>query len=326
MGNFENVYKSFVILKKDYLHDVNNFVDFCEIESKYKLNSKEMNRWIMAADTQLILDSLKYHVYTTSKYKSKTTAFRYMSVIGQLFEYVRYNSTIKVTNLFEEMQMDRTGNSRYIKTLTDFINTCTDLKGVVEALPLNESEAEKLIEWSDWQLLNQNEWNNELGYRKALAALGIKLMLMYGITYRELKNVKWQAYNKQTGQITLNGFKLRLPMRLEWQIGCWYDFCTDTGRLCEYIFVDYSGKIWGDTTSTSRIPDYIYPVIGSGSITTIVKYGIAQLVKAGISESVIKKITGASDTLILSCVQDTDDGLVREVNKRLVTVDLYEKL
>lgn len=325
MDNFKGLCEDFIQLKKDYLHDINNLIEFLEVESKYSFASKEMNRWIMAVDTHLILDSLKYHVYTTGKYKSKSTALRYMSVVGQLFEYVRYNSVIKVTNLFVEMQMDRTGNSYYIKTLTNYINDCSELKGIVEVMPLSEADALKLIDWSEVQLLQIDSWNAELGHRKALAALAIKFMLMYGITYRELKNVKWQDYYEHTGQILLNGFKLRLPMRLGWELDRWHNFCKETTRMDEYIFVDYSGKRWGDTTSTSRIPDYILPIIGSGAITSIVKYGIAQLIKAGLSESVIKKITGASDTLIQSCVQDTNESLVREINKRIVTVDLYER-
>ena len=52
-------------------------------------------------------------------------------------------------------------------------------------------------------------------------------------------------------------------------------------------------------------------------------YGIGQLLKAGLSDSVIKKITGASDKLIQGCLLTEDDELKKIINNKIVMAELY---
>ena len=53
------------------------------------------------------------------------------------------------------------------------------------------------------------------------------------------------------------------------------------------------------------------------------KYGISQLLKAGLSDSIIKKMTGASEKLIQGCILREDSEWNRIINNKLVTVELY---
>lgn len=53
------------------------------------------------------------------------------------------------------------------------------------------------------------------------------------------------------------------------------------------------------------------------------KYGIVQLIKSGLSDSVIKKIIGASDKLIQGCLLQEDDELIKIINNKIVTAELY---
>jgi len=64
-------------------------------------------------------------------------------------------------------------------------------------------------------------------------------------------------------------------------------------------------------------------LIESTSVTSIVKYGISQLLKAGLNDSIIKQITGASDTLIRGCIVHGDEDIERIINNKLVNVELY---
>ena len=51
--------------------------------------------------------------------------------------------------------------------------------------------------------------------------------------------------------------------------------------------------------------------------------GSRELLKAGLSDSIIKKMTGASEKLIQGCILHEDYELDRIVNNKLVTVELY---
>ena len=67
----------------------------------------------------------------------------------------------------------------------------------------------------------------------------------------------------------------------------------------------------------------VYKRQGVTSVTSIVKYGISQLLKAGLSDSIIKKMTGTSEKLIQGCILHEDSELNRIINNKLVTVELY---
>ncbi len=64
-------------------------------------------------------------------------------------------------------------------------------------------------------------------------------------------------------------------------------------------------------------------VIGITSVTSAVKYGISQLLKAGLSDSVIKKVTGASEKLIQGCLLHEDDKLNQIINTKILMADQY---
>ena len=151
-------------------------------------------------------------------------------------------------------------------------------------------------------------------------------MLVYGITYRELRKLKVDQYDERRGSVTFNGVELRLPIRLAVQMKQMAEYLHKNDIKNEenlFFIMDSSGQPWGEITSSSGIPDYLGPLIGSTSITSIVKYGISQLIKAGVNDSIIKQITGASDKLIKGCITKEDEDIMRIVNDRLVTVELY---
>lgn len=45
--------------------------------------------------------------------------------------------------------------------------------------------------------------------------------------------------------------------------------------------------------------------------------------KAGLNDSIIKQLTGASDTLIKGCITHDDEDIGWIINSKLVNVELY---
>ena len=150
-------------------------------------------------------------------------------------------------------------------------------------------------------------------------------MMLYGITYRELRKIKWENFDEYYGFITVNGIELRLPPKLSRQLQQVQKFVFQNHVKSneDLLFTDGNGEPWGEITSSSGIPDYLGTLIEVTSVTSIVKYGIGQLLKAGLSDSVIKKITGASDKLIQGCLLTEDDELKKTINNKIVMAELY---
>ncbi len=198
------------------------------------------------------------------------------------------------------------------------------LAGIVEQEPLTSTEAEKILIWANEQFITQ-KWEDTTSFRKAVAAIGIKMMMLYGITYRELRKIKWNDYNEMYNCITVNGFELRLPLKLSIQLRNIKKFVFDKKIINgkNLIFAGFQGEAWNDITSSSGIPDYMGTLIGITSVTSIVKYGISQLLKAGLSDSIIKKMTGASEKIIQGCLLQEDNELKQIINAKILMADWY---
>lgn len=322
--NYVIVKEKFLKEYPDYKHDVDNFTEYLESQWKNSLEDETIRFMIQGLDVEFVLKSLIYNVEITKKYKSKTTAKRYATVIGQYFNYIRRTTEIDNPKLFDAISFNRSRENTYMKRMVAYIENCDLLMGIVEREPLERGEVEKILKWPDEQF-ERSEWEDITLFRKAMVAIAIKMMLLFGITYRELRRLQWSAYDEKYGFINLNGFEVRLPRKLSVELKQLKAFVEQNGirNAEDIIFTDNSGQQWADTTSNSGIPDCLEMLLGVKGVTSVVKYGISQLLKAGLSDSVIKKMTGASDKLIRGCFMHEDEELDKIINNKLVTVDLY---
>ena len=322
--NFRKISNDFLLDYGDYRNDVNNFIFYLSEEMKIDLNSE--SNWVtfQGIDVKFLLNSLKYNVEVRKVYKSKNSAKKYSTAIAQLFNYLRMETDIDNPNLYASISYNRSRENTYMKTMMEYIETSDFLEGNIEQDALSLEQVKDLLIWSDEQLKDEILWDKDGGFRKAMAALGIKFMLIYGTTYRELRKIQWNQYDKKRNYIIINKYDLRLPIGLADQMKRMEEYikCKNNDDLPKYIFVDGKYQQWGEITSSSGIPDYLYTIINMTSVTSIIKYGISQMIQTGLSDSVIKKLTGASDKIVRDCVKE-DDNTSRMINSKLVNVELY---
>ncbi len=329
--DYLQVTEEFLMKYPDYRHDVMNFNEYLEMQWKNSLSDDAIRFWLQGLDVDFLLSSLIYNIEEKKRYKSKTTAKRYATVIGQLFHFIRKRTDVENIKLYNAISYNSSRENAYMKRMISYINQCSQLSGIVELEALRQRDALSILEWADEQLGHRETWKNgekvnSTALKKAMAAIGVKMMLLYGITYRELRKVRISQYNDLRNTMELNGFELRLPYNLAIQIKYMKNFLEANSIFnAEGLFfiIDESGQPWGEITSSSGIPDYLGPLIGNTSVTSIVKYGISQLLKVGLNDSIIKRITGASDKLISGCIDQNDEEMVNIINNKLVTVDLY---
>lgn len=248
---------------------------------------------------------------------------KYSRKILETMEYIGQNSDINNRVLYESILNTNKSETMYIKRVTEYISQCEKLKEIEKAGALNHEEAKRVLIWCNDQI--NTEWNNELAYRKAIASLGMKLMMIFGITYRELRKIKHEQINTLKGTLFINGFNLRLPMGLSVQINRLIKFQNKNGLDNKQysLLVNLNGKPWGGGTSSSGMPEYVSAIVGNRGLSSLIKYGIGQMSKTGINDSVIKKLTGASDKLLSGCILVDDEEWNRMLNNKIVTVELY---
>ncbi|MBD5545700.1 MAG: hypothetical protein HDR01_16010 [Lachnospiraceae bacterium] len=322
--DYKNITNNFINEYPDYKSDVVNFNEYVETYWKNSLSGDPLRILLKGIDVDFILKSLIYNVEIVKRYKSKTKAKRYATVVGQLFNYIRKTTDIVNPDLYDAISYNRLRENSYMQQMMSYIDKCEMLAGIVEQEPLTSTEAEKILKWANEQFISQ-EWEDATSFRKAMAAIGIKMMMLYGITYRELRKIKWSDYDELHDCITVNGYELRLPLKLSVQLKNTEKFVIEKKIINSQnlLFADFLGEPWNDITSSSGIPDYIGALIGITSVTSAVKYGISQLLKAGLSDSVIKKITGASEKLIQGCLFQEDNELKQIVNAKILMAERY---
>ncbi len=322
--DYIDITNDFIKEYPDYKSDVVNFSEYIEENWRNSLSGDQLRILLQGIDVDFILKSLIYNVETVKRYKSKTKAKRYATVIGQFFNYIRKTTDIVNPDLYDAISYNRLRENSYMQQMMAYIDRCEMLAGIVEQEPLTSTEVEKILIWANEQFLSQR-WEDATSFRKAMAAIGIKMMMLYGITYRELRKMKWNDYDEMYDCITVNGFELRLPLKLSIQLRSIKDFILkkEIVNSDKLIFAGFQGEAWNDITSSSGIPDYMGALIGITSVTSIVKYGISQLLKAGLSDSVIKKMTGASEKVIQGCLLHEDNELKQIINTKILMADQY---
>lgn len=310
-----------------------NFTEYLEKQWKNSLSDANVRFLLQGLNVEFLMDSLIYNVEERKIYKRKNAAKKYATVIGLFFNYIRQNTDIDNPTLFESISYNRLRENAYMKRMMAYINECDKLQGTIELEGVGRSEAEKVLRWSDEQLKDDKRWYSDIetkeidetAFRKAMAALGMKMMLIYGFTYRELRKIKRNQYDSIRNTIIINGFEIRLPINLGIQMKRMKDFLNMNEIRNEkgFLFTNAQGEEWGEITSASGISDMLVSLIESTSVTSIVKYGISQLLKAGLNDPIIKQITGASDTLIRGYIVHEDEDIERIINNKLVNVELY---
>lgn len=319
----------------DYKNDVWNFTEYLEKQWKNSLSDANIRFLLQGLNVEFLLDSLIYNVEERRIYKRKNAAKKYATVIGLFFNYIRKNTDIENPTLFESISYNRLRENAYMKRMMAYITECDKLQGSIELEGIGRSEAEKVLRWSDDQLEGERKWYSDIetreidetAFRKAMAALGMKMMLIYGFTYRELRKIKMDQYDSTRNTIIVNGFEIRLPINMGIQMKRMKDFLDENEIRNEqgFLFTNAQGEAWGENTSASGISDWLSPLIESTSVTSIVKYGISQLLKTGLNDSIIKQLTGASDTLIKGCIVHDNEDIGRIINIKLVNVELYDR-
>lgn len=331
--DFESLKEQFLLDNPDYYNDIGNFVKY--VRNVRKLKSPEQQVYMVnGITTEEVIASLQYYI-DKGQIKKQEPAKKYFVAIKQLFEYVLSNSSYKNDNFLRELANPSTREDSYSRKTNIFVADCSMLYPKESFVRLADHLVSDLISWCDKVIPKEGIFSDNIDatdFRRIVAALCIKLTILAGITYRQSRQIKFCSLNASKNTIAINGFNIRLPLELSVQFQRYAKYRINH-LPGEYLFVDPDGCQWGDATSDSGIPNFMKTVIGATNITGIVKYGLIQLIKSGVNDSMIMKLTGASRELLNNCLEDVQGDIDnmdpywdQYINSKLVTTQSYYKL
>lgn len=254
-----------------------------------------------------------------------------MSAIGQLFEYIFENTDIENTDLRNQLGAPANREESYLRQCNKYVNNSDFLVEKEKNHSLTEEEAEELLNICDTYIqsaLENCEKGDMLLLKKLIVAMGIKLMLFTGITYRQIRVLRFSDVDFEDCSIAINGYSIRLPKKYNRQMHEYKKQLLRRGFNVEngYLFVSLDGEQWGEKTSSSGIPDFLRYNSKQSSITSVVKYGVTKLLLAGMSDNVVIKLTGVSRDILDDCIKPDDENMFCYINEKLLKHSLYLKM
>ena len=329
MGKVLELKEEFLENNPDYTNDINNFVDYINVNDGKNVFDKEFT--IGGMTISYILNSLQFNI-NNERIKSKETAKKYLTSVGMLIDYILDNSDIKNISLRNQLGAPARRNDSYAKQCNNFIDTCEQLREKEIYQALDNAMADKLIEWADLQINNASSASDILNqpvlFRRMSAALCVKLMLLTGITYRCARKLNLDCLNLRVNTITINNYKIRLPIKFSEQLMKYVEIRNENGINGKALFINSTGERWTKQNSSSCIPDYFKTDNLKTTPTGIIKYGIKELISVGVNQAVISELTEASSSIIEDCLpkSENEDGWYAYLNSKIVNTRIYEQL
>lgn len=278
-----------------------------------------------------IIESLKYYV-EIGQIKKKEPARKYISAVGQWFEFLFETADFRNNHLKEALRAPSTSEESYNYQCNGYIDNCDLLKEKEPYPPLNEEQVAKLLEWTKSTIeAGLREPEKDIAFKRLVAALCIKLMLYVGIAYRRVRTIRFSDYNEQQGTLEINGYKILLPLGLVCELREYKRVCRNKGFNIEegYLFVTTDGEQWHNDTSHSGIPTFLGSLLNIFSVNSVVKYGVQQLLLQYVSDSVILNLTGVRKEILQDCTnptQENEEQVFSYINSKLVKTPIYQKL
>ena len=313
----------FVRDKNGYEANVSNFIKYIQEEKELLLTDTVLG----GIDTDDIIASIDFCIKNCG-FSTKSIARKYSVAIAQLFTILIVNEDIKNKDFYEELRASSIEDKSYYSRINEYINSHSELAKSETIDTVTNDEVDLLIDLTSLEIENTDVHNTAKGFERLSALLGIKVMLLTGIKYNVLRKIKREDINISSAFLIINGLKIRLPIVLCSQLN--YLLSLNIKNKPKYLFVNFNGTQWGEKTQDSKITYVVFKYFGKSDTTGLTKYGISNLIKAGVNDSIIKKLTSANDTIIKDCLENSVESeplfWEKYINSKLSNVDIYYKL
>ena len=169
-----------------------------------------------------------------------------------------------------------------------------------------------------------------MSFSKVSSMLAIKLMILTGAKYSVIRDLKFDHLKLDENTITIQKYTIRLPVNLSLQFRIFCKLRENVLNVSsKYLFCNQDSSQWHKSIY-SGIADFLSVTILRMDTTGISKYGITNLLKAGVSIIEIENLTGAKGDLIRGCMPiDLESDIDKEnrlMNMKLASSEHYYKL
>lgn len=271
------------------------FYDFL-VEVK-GINDDSYQLYLAAMSVTEIIESLDR--YIEKKEITKTSvALHYISVVRHYFNFL-YRFEIANNEVFKSFSYK----------IQEFVTSDQRLAPVDVKEPLSFDEIKLLLIECDQQVdealkNNQMTLYNKISisqYNDLMAAIIMKLMAFTGIKFKVINTISIRDLDINHNTICINNYKIHLPDHLADQIGKYLEVRLQVKSDADLLFIKADGNLLGRQSSilAERMEGYI----GRSDTTGITKFGVIEMIKNGVNQSILQEFTGVGNDIFKDCQQ-----------------------
>ncbi len=315
----------------EMIEDFNNYVPELKNFKSYLLSdSQGINTKLLGGiRTEHIIESIDYNI-AHNGYTSKSIASKYAIAIAQFYRYAIDQMWFANNDLLAQINSYRLSESSYYNMIGNYIRNNPKLSNKAVKSPCTNTEINDIIITIDSYFREYANNIEYMSFSKVSSMLAIKLMILTGAKYSVIRDLKFDHLKLDENTITIQKYTIRLPVNLSLQFRIFYKLRKNVLNLSsKYLFCNQDSSQWHKSIY-SGIADFLSVTILRMDTTGISKYGITNLLKAGVSIVEIENLTGAKEDLIRGCMPiDLESDIDKEnrlMNMKLASSEHYYKL
>lgn len=284
-----------------YAPRIYSFVSF--LQNEKNVTDKNYIEYLSALKIETILESLEYFI-RNNQIKKKSVARFYAATIKLYFHYL-YDNGIENENL--KKLFAYTNSFSYDNQIHKYIEK-SSLKDVETKSAIDFEEMKILITEIDEQIelcINDNNiltstTSKSNSYNNLVYLLALKLMMFTGVDYKGLRDLPFDCFISQKLKIIINTYTLHLPDKLGEQLKIYEEIKISRGLTGKVFFILSNGQEM--SKQTSGISDILEKsTLERGDTLGIRKFVLTEMIRNGINQSFIMKLTGVGLKIFEDC-------------------------
>jgi len=332
--NYEESVEEFLLLKNNpnYKSCMCKFSKFLKCERKvYDM----VLTYFQGIRSDELIESLKYYILQNDV-TSFGAANTYASCIQEYFKTIISRGLLKNDELMSEFSYPIEDSKSCRGKINKYLSSEEQIKESIKSEPMSDEEVLSLIEDCDKVISNLDSVNKAIrvrkDYNKFRSSIILKLITITGITYRCLVKIRYENLDITHGEITINSLEFHLPNKLIDDLELYKKVRTEllnkNSIKSDILFVEYNGS--PISTGTSITSGFLITYTGRGELNGIIKYSIINLIKNGINQSIIEKLTEIGVSIYNYCQDQVNNAMdyktSRYLDSKIRSLEIFDKL
>jgi len=292
---------NFSLEKTDaYKHHIHSFIYFIEQRG---INEQNLIPYLQGIRSKDVIEALEFYI-RKNKITAKDTAFGYSSAIKEFLYYSIESGTIRNSELKSELLSPGYDENSYRFKMNNFILNNELLKNHGGFEILNFNDIEDIIDQCN-QLLREvdkiiKSKESKLAFHRIRSAIIIKLILLTGAPYREIRKICFNDIEIESGTVNVSDFTLKIPDSFMKEIEKYLQIVNYINPNGNHIFIEFNGlQISKQTANTAS---FLGNVICRKDLSSLVRFAVKEMIKNGTSENIIRQLHDLKKTCLLRTV------------------------